>query len=328
MLFTQSFPLDDLTIPWGTTLQEVADLTPGRLWHRDDGGWPNLRGACQSVFGVAATSCNLRGPGQHKPVMHIDYELASSPLTLTSVVTPTYWLQPLTQLLGPPTEATPDTEVMRPERGSLLFRAAWRRPGHHISLLVYCALDPVAGGPTATLALDWQDMLTAARPYIADVQTQEARLNEAASCQLAPQLFELREALPGGGTLLPPETGSPEAQLLLAKRALHHEGLYQTPAALQAQLSDRQVALWLVSGDSDYALSTKWHTVLLPGRRGPGPRVDLVTTRPAKGGGFRSLQVGELALYDVYNSLVLEQLAEALETQGYATIVRSENYDC
>ena len=326
MLADNFFVLDDLCLPWGTSLLEVAARTPGQIWHRDDGGWPNLRGSCQAAFGLATTACNLRAPAPHKPVLHVDYALAPAPSHLAGAATLAHWLGPLTELLGPP--ATPAAQLPRPERGSLLFRAAWQRAGHHLSLLVYGALQPNLPGPTATLALEWQDLQRAAQPFLAATQAQEARL--AAAFQLKPNLLlvELQEAQPNNA--LPPATPqpSPEAQILQAKRALFHSGLYRTPAPLLAQLSAQQAALWLVAGDDDWALSTRLATVLLPGRRGPGPRIELVTTRPAKGGGFMSLHVGELALYDKYESPALGQLAAELERRAFATVIYSESSDC
>jgi hypothetical protein len=316
MLSDHCFALDDLLLPWGSTLLEVAARTLGRTWHRDDGGWPNLRGSCQSAFGLATTACNLRAPALHKPVLHLDYALAPAP-PLAGAATLAHWLGPLTQLLGPPTEATPAAQPPRPERGSLLFRAGWQRPGHHLSLLVYGALQPDAAGPTATLALEWQDLVRAAQPFLAATQAQEAQLAAAFSLKPSLLLVELQEPQPNSA--LPSETPPPsaEAQHQQARRALFHTGLYRTPAPLQARLGAQQVALWLVAGEGDWALSTKGATVLLPGRRGPGPRI-----------GFMSLHVGELVLYDQYQSPRLGQLAAELEQRAFATITYSESSDC
>ena len=327
MLPDQYFAIDDLLLPWGSTLLDVAARTSGRSWHRDDGGWPNLRGSCASAFGLATTACNLRAPAPHKPVLRVDYTLAPAP-HLAGADMLAHWLQPLTQLLGPPTTATPATQPPRPERGSLLFRAAWQRPGHHLSLLVYGALKPDTMGPAATLALEWQDLVRAAQPFLAATQAQEARL--AAAFHLEPKvlLVEMQEPQPDHG--LTPETDPAglEAQRQQARRALFHSGLYRTPAPLQSRLGAQQVALWAVAGENDWALSTKSATVLLPGRRGPGPRIELVTTRPAKGGGYLSLHVGELVLYDKYESPALGQLAAELERLAFATVVYSESFDC
>ena len=328
MLSDDFFAINALLLPWGSTLLEVAARTPGQSWHRDDGGWPNLRGTCQSAFGLATTVCNLRAPAPHKPVLHIDYTLAPAPPQLAGAAILAHWLEPLSQLLGPPTEATPASQVPRPERGSLLFRAAWQRPSHHLSLLVYGALKPDSAGPTATLALDWQDLVSAARPFLAAIQAQEALLANAFNLGPSLLLVELQEAQPNSA--LPAETTplSTEAQVQQARRVLFHTGLFRTPAPLEARLGAQQAALWLVAGDGDWALSTKGATVLLPGRRGPGPRIELVTTRPAKGGGYMSLHVGELVLYDKYESPSLGQLAAELERRAFATVVQSESFDC
>jgi len=336
MPFEDSYPIDDIDIPWGKTPVEVRGLAPSREWHLTTDGGANLRGTCTSVLGLPATTCDLRAPAPHKPILHVHYELAAP--HLTEATTPASWRTSLTQLLGPPTEETPETEQMRTERGSLLFRAFWQRPWHRISLLVYRASWPEGGAPTATLELEWRDVLTAAQPFMAAVQAQQAVLDAAVSFQSNPQLFELRDSQLEQGSPLDMSSESPTARLRLAHQALYHQGLYhqglyhqglyQTPMPLWTRLSDRQVALWSVAGDSGWALSTKWSTVLLPDSGGLGPTIDLVTLHPAKGGGSVALHVGELALYDAYKSPVLKQLATELERRAHVTVAYFESHDC
>jgi hypothetical protein len=176
--------------------------------------------------------------------------------------------------------------------------------------------------------LEWQDLVRAAQPFLAATQVQEAALD--AAFPLAPQLrlVELQETQPNTTPTAETDPSSAEAQRQQARRALWHTGQYRTPAPLQARLGAQQAALWWVVGEDAWALSTKGATVLLPGRRGPGPRIELVTTRPAKGGGYMSLHVGELVLYDKYESPTLGQLAAELQQLAFATVVYSESFDC
>ena len=177
------------------------------------------------------------------------------------------------------------------------------------------------------LLIEWQDVLTAAQPYLAELQNQEAFLNAAAPLLLEPKIFELGESQPRYGPSLPADLTTPEILLRQAQWALYHDGLYQSPTVLGKQLSERQVALWLASTQDPWALSTQQSTVLLPDCE-KGPRINLVVTHPAKGAGFRSLQVGELVLYDTYQSPVLAHLAAALELWGNAKVVHSDGSDC
>ncbi len=323
--FENGFPIAELILPWGSTLLDVAAHTTGREWHRVEGE-PSLRGACRSVFGVAATECYLRAPAQNKPILRVHYQLAPTPPHLSGAATLAHWLAPLNALLGPPDAPAASTEQLRPERGALLFRATWPQRWQHVSMLVYRAIQPETGGPTATLALEWQDVLTAAQPYLMAHQAQETLLNAAANRPLAPQLFELKEAQLRQGPHPTVDLTASEILFRQAQWALHHNGMYQTPHVLGRQLGERQAALWPTDAPGPWALSTKWSTVLLP-TRGPGPRISLVVTHPGKGPGFRSLQVGELVLYDAYQSSVLTQLAAALELWGNATVVLFEGAD-
>lgn len=319
MLFSNDFPLDQLSIPWGTSLLAVATRTPERQWHRDNGGWPNLRGACQAVAGLAARECNLFAPAPHKPVLRVAYTLVPAP-QLRAETAAAYWLPPLTRLLGPPTTTEP-VAAPRPEPGALLLRATWQLPAHRVTLLLYRAALATEPAPTATLHLEWTDEPAATQPFAAGYQAQLALLEAAAPTHPDLTCFTLHDEQPGG----PATADTVAAQ---AQRALYYTGRHRTPAWLRARLTTRQVSLWPLAAHSAYALSTHWFTVLLPSSPPANYSIDLVTTHPAKGGGFMSLHVGELVLYDVYRSPVLEQLAAELQALALARVARYYNYDC
>lgn len=102
--------------------------------------------------------------------------------------------------------------------------------------------------------------------------------------------------------------------------------LYQTPEPLRTQLTGRQVALWYRAGA--WALSTKVASVLLAELLVDGPPLDFQTVHPAKGSGYLSLYVGDLTLYDAYDSPVLPQLLTELLARTAATPRYLESYDC
>ena len=109
-------------------------------------------------------------------------------------------------------------------------------------------------------------------------------------------------------------------------RLLTWQEVFPTPTHVRARISLQQVAFWQLAGQQVWAVSTLNHTVLL--RSSSAMLVDLVTVRPAKGGGEMRLYVGQLALYDVYHSEALRQLAAAIEGSTGIIIRRSESYDC
>lgn len=104
-------------------------------------------------------------------------------------------------------------------------------------------------------------------------------------------------------------------------------GLVATPGRFRQQLTTRQVLLWQVPGQETlWAVSTPTHTTLVGGAA--RPYIDLVTVRPAKGGGEMRLYIGALALYDSYSSPTLRQLAAAVEERTNVAINQSETHDC
>jgi hypothetical protein len=104
-------------------------------------------------------------------------------------------------------------------------------------------------------------------------------------------------------------------------------GLVATPGRFRQQLTTRQVLLWQVPDQEMlWAVSTPTHTALVGGAA--RPYIDLVTVRPAKGGGEMWLYIGALALYDSYSSPTLKQLAAAVEERTKVAINQSETHDC
>lgn len=324
-----TYPIDAVAVPWGKTLTEAEDLLPGRLWRQPYGGWPNLRGACHSVFGLAATECNLRAPARHKPVLQVSYELAPPRLPFWPWRRPAYWVQPLTALLGPP--ATTQTHHASWSRGpgGVAYTAQWQVATVRISLSVFGGVREQEGGPTAAgLYLNWEDEIMAARPFYEVAQAEAAALEVVAEHavlhRFATQLPQVAFQMPQPGESL--RHPAPVSALLRqSQRALYREGLCETPARLQALLGTGEAALWAIPGGNSWAVSTRWDTVLLATS---SPAISLVTMRPAKGNGFVSLSIGGLHLSDSYGSAALPGLAAAIEQQTGQSVSRHEEYDC
>lgn len=115
----------------------------------------------------------------------------------------------------------------------------------------------------------------------------------------------------------------PPAQLALA---FYQGSVVATPAAVQAQLSNQQVALWQVKHSQAWALSTRFYTLKVGGAA--SPRIVLLTVLPAKGGGEMRLYAGSLVLYDAYRSAALKVLSATLKEQVGVEIFHEEMYDC
>jgi hypothetical protein len=115
--------------------------------------------------------------------------------------------------------------------------------------------------------------------------------------------------------------------LALPQPAADWNGLVTTPGHLRQQLTTQQILLWQVPGQETlWAVSTTAYTALVGGVA--RPYIDLVTVRPAKGGGGMRLYIGALALYDSYSSPTLKQLAAAVEKRTKVAINQSETHYC
>jgi hypothetical protein len=323
-LAPHAYPIDELLIPWGRSLAEVAATLPDSRLKQPPGyrEWPELHGACRSAFGLAATAYQLRAPSLHKPVLAVRYHLAPPPSHPQLPPDPAYWLAPLAQLLGPPTGASPAAT----NGGD--YRASWQQPAVCLSLLARGGPGP-STAPAASLLLEWRDLAAAAQPFYEAGQAQAAVLAMALTQVTELRIFSLQEPqhdYSGRPADWVPPAGPTAPAPWQVQQALYLTGLVETPAALQAQLSPRQVALWQVPGQAAWAVSTPACSILL--NSPAGPRVELLTVRPAKGGGEMRLYVGDLVLYDTYHSPALGQLAAALEGQAGSTVNRLETHDC
>ena len=331
VMLPDAYPLDALALPWGLTLTEAAERLQTYAQLPPYGGWPNLRVACRSVFGLAATEANLRAPARHKPVMQVSYELAAPPQFGGQPAEAAQWLVPLSARLGPPAQAQTYKEKWRVGEGQVVFSARWQLPQVGVALSVFGGVRQQAGGLVAAgLYLDWQDELTAAQPFLVAAQAQAAALEAVAGQAAAPLVLRLQQRqtpyhLPRYDAPTP-DPGRAATLLRQAQRALYREGLCETPTRWQAQLSDHEVALWAVPGRAAWAVSTQCDTVLLAADA--PPTVELVTLRPAKGGGNVQLRVGDLQLGDAYGSAALPDLAAAIERYASQPVQRVEDYDC
>ncbi|MDJ0367258.1 hypothetical protein QMK33_19085 [Hymenobacter sp. H14-R3] len=323
----QVFLYADLALTWGLTLEATEAALPAAKRLPTYGGWPTLRCRCPSAYGLATTECSLRAPGRRKPVLQASYELAPPPHHGSYVIDPAYWLVPLTHLLGPPgkagSSAGPSTS------SNVVHWATWQRPTVRVSLSVFGGLREDDGAVSAAgLYLDWQDERTAAQPSLAAALAQSAAL--AARVGAASKLLLFATAQPQGPYFHPdlsqpaPYTATPGLLLRQAQRALYGEDLLDTPAAISARLTDHGVALWPVPGGAQWAVSTRWDTVLLTPA---GPPTDLLTLRPARGTGGVLLHVGDLQLPDAYGSSALATLATAIEKHVGAAVSRREDSD-
>ncbi|UOR06807.1 hypothetical protein MUN82_06810 [Hymenobacter aerilatus] len=325
-----AYPIDDQQLPWGLTLAEAERQLGQQAWLPPYGGWPNLRGACRSVLGLAAVEYNLRAPAHHKPVMQVSYELAPPLNHLgTGPVAAARWVQPLTQLLGAPAEIKHYPE--KPRWDMVTDTARWEWPTVRLSLSVFGGVRQEKAGPTAAgLYLAWLDEQTAARPFMAAVRAQSAALEASVARIQEPLLFTTQ----GRQTsYYQPDYSTPYPHAALAdterrqaQRALYRDGLCETPTPLQTRLHDQQVALWAVPDQAAWAVSIRQDTIVLTPPTLPA--VELITLRPAKGGGAMLLSIGDLHLQDAYTSPTLGQLAAALEQHVGVVVRRVEQYDC
>ena len=321
-----TFVVGAIPLAWGTTLA-AAEVTLSHVPRLPTyGGWPELRGRCPSAYGLATTECSLRAPGRQKPVLQASYNLAPPPRSGPYVIAPDYWLRPLTQLLGPPTEAGGTAQA--PDAGNVVYSATWRRPTLLISFSVYGGLRHEDGLTCAAgLFVDWQDVMAAARPLLAGLQARSAAL-EALAGQAAPPLLFATQQLHGPYAHPDAPDASRTAtaeELRLAQRALYREDLLDTPPRVQAQLDDHGVALWALPGGRQWAVSTRWDTVLLTAEK---PATDLLTLRPARGPGAELMHVGDLQLTDAYGTQGLAALAAAIEQHTGQRVSRREDGDC
>ncbi|OON69465.1 hypothetical protein [Hymenobacter sp. CRA2] len=324
------FPIDDQLIPWGVSLDEAEALLSPRPWLRPFGGWPNLRCACRAVLGLPAVECNLRGPARRKPVMEVSYELATPPDHAgTGPADPAYWVTSLTHVLGPPSQAGP-TSFAHGGWSSVAYTAKWAGPLLSVGLSVFGGVRQAESGlASAGLYFDWQDELTAARPFYEAAQAASAAL-AARFSQLTTraQVFDTQQQQRIFGydhTPLPTGVPVTETHWRQSQRALYQDGLLKTPAPLQGRLRNEQVALWPVPGQAAWALSTHYDTVVLA--HTGAPAVELLTIHPAKGAGYMALSAGDLRLSDRYGAPGLPKLAAALEQAGFS-VSRYEDHDC
>jgi len=320
------FFLDELTLPWGTTLAEAAARLAGQPQWPPYGGWPNLRLACTHALGLAANECNLLAPAHARPVLQASYQLAAPPGYAGRPAEASQWQEPLTTRLGPPTQAGP---VERPEAAGttmVVYAARWQWPGLRLSLSAYGGIRPEAGGPVAAgLFLDWEDELAAAHPYAVAAAQEAAELAAVAGPAVEAVVFQLTQEQAPYTHFDYNRPQPPTDEQRRVQRALYREHLLETPPYFQQRLAAAEVALWPVPGRPAWAVSTRLDTVLLPVAAPPG--VELLTAQPGRGHGYVQLDIGTLRLTDALAAPALPALAHALARLPSVVVSHREDYD-
>ena len=325
-LLLTGFFLDELLLPWGTTLAEAdARLASQPRWP-PYGGWPNLRLACTQIVGLAATECNLRAPARARPVLQASYDLAAPPGYTGQPAEAQRWQAPLTARLGPPTQAEVVERPGTEGASVVVYAARWQWPQVRLSLSVYGATRHEASGPVAAgLFLDWEDELTAAQPYAVAAVRAATQLAAVAGPATAATMFQLAQAQAPYTHFDFNQPQPPPDERRRAQRALYREHLLETPPYFQQRLAATQVALWPVPSQAAWAVSTRWDTFVLP--VAAPTVVELLTARPGRGPGYVQLDIGTLRLTDALAAPALPALADALARLPGVVVSRREDYD-
>ena len=320
------FFLDELTLPWGTTLAGAAARLADRPQWPPYGGWPNLRLACTRALGLAASECNLRAPAHARPVLQASYQLVAPPGYAGRPAEASQWQEPLTARLGPPTHAE---VVERPEAarsGMVVYAARWQWAGMRLSLSTYGGIRPEAGGPVAAgLFLDWEDERAAAHPYAVAAAHEAAQLATVAGPAVEAVVFQLTQAQVPYTHFDFNQPQPPTDEQRRAQRALYREHLLETPPYFQQRLAASEVALWPVPGRAAWAVSTRWDTLVLP--LVAPPSIELLTAQPGRGRGYVQLDIGTLRLTDALAAPALPALANALARLPGVAVSHREDYD-
>lgn len=325
-LLLTGFFLNELTLPWGTTLAEVADRLPDRAQWPPYGAGATLLVACPRVLGLATTGCTLHAPSRHRPVLQASYELVAPPGYAGQPAEARQWQQPLTAQLGPPTQAEAVERPGAVGTGMVVYAARWQALGVQLSLAGYGAVRHEARGLVAAgLSLAWEDELAAARPYALATTREAAALAAVAGPTIELRVFQLTRAQEPYVHFDFRQPQPPSDEQRRAQRALYRANLLDTPPSLQQQLTATQVALWGVSGRAAWAVSTRWDTIVLPATA--SPRVELLTAQPGRGPGYVQLDIGTLRLTDELTAPTLPALAQALAHLPGVVVGRREDYD-
>lgn len=245
-MLTDAILLGCARLPWGTTVERAREtagleLLPDNPHTARADRERQARVVVREVLGAAVLACELRGPAPHKPVLEARYSVATDAAyaTLEAALLSAY---------GEPERSS--WEPARGSAGSILARALFRAPGFELNLSAYGA--PRVEAPQATpaagfLAVAWRDWQAAARPYLAATADAEAELARGYAGEVTARA----------------RLGAPQAALGdgdRAKRAVMFDDVFDTPAPLARALAQDEVALWRVSAETPWLLSTRTDT--------------------------------------------------------------------
>jgi hypothetical protein len=328
---SDSFRVAGRKIRWGQTLSEVKSLLASEHFLKPHGGWPNVRIICKEAYEFPSTEFEARSPSSDdRPVMQVSCEL-SPPNQRDRPIQPDFWVQSLTDTLGPPGHVLKaKAPVVGAPWASVVYSARWKVNDVRLTLSVYGGLrENEAGISAACMSIDWVNEIAAAKPFLKKIRRLEHQLVMNAlnirSMSITDLDIDQAPFYVPDYTLSDPHIALANELLRHSQRALIHPELLETPTIVKQKLKKNQVALWTADSESHLMISTRWDSAVIESQS--ANEIKWVNILPAKGSGRMSLIVNELRVSDVHSSKGLTAVVRKIQEHLGYPIKCKEDYD-
>ena len=328
------FCIDEVEVPWGSTLEEVREILKEKEVLDTFGERPNLRVSCKDAFGFKVNEINIRAPYEDSPVLQVSYQI--SPVKPSNIVDPRVWVLPLNIAFGLPKKQSKSSDSYRADdtkEGCVVYNANWRFKDVGLSLSTYGGYRSGNSDEhsIAGLYLNWENEIVAAKKFVQEVDKLEEYIASSENHHNVLRVFQFGKERP---PYCLPNFNYTESNISYeneaprrVRRALRYKQLFDTPEFILKSMENNSVIIWKINNDERYIASKGKDSVCFSSQCSDN-NISWHNLLPAKGSGGMSLSINGLSIGDLPSSEPLTSLAKFIGKLQSKNIMCAQDYDC
>lgn len=313
------FLLDDMSFKWGDKLADIkSQLSTNKIISENDNPYAidkTLTIKLSEIWSIKTNSCEFSAPDDDRLIHRIWINLPPILFGKYRII------RQLEKYLGPKSDAsTGDNRGS----GSVIKNCNWRFDNCVIGVSIYGDLrlenDEVNMG---LLYIDLEDVELLDSLYSKPLKDIESNLIDKINFNTI-DVFQMQSAQRASWSMETMRFPNHSTNFISrAFNGFHKRALFQTPSAIQSQISKFQICTWQ-SIIGDYYLSNYWETIALNSTL----KTSWSNLLPAKGSGHCSVSIGDFTVSNEHSRSETQVFIKHLERITNTSIACYESYDC
>ncbi|MBL3658961.1 hypothetical protein [Fulvivirga sediminis] len=316
--------LDKITIreikfEWGDLLSDVkSQLSTAESMVENENPYSNsstLKIPLTDIWSISTNSCEFSSPDSDRLINNVSINISAKDNTKDSV------LEAMQSQLGPTsTERNGD----RYGSGSVIKNCTWKYDNCQIGVSLYGGIRKERGEESiGIIYIHLEDIELLDSLYTKRLKEIESDLSTRVNIN---SIDSFKMAKKQWITWSMENHKYPSLSPNFISRALngfYKREIFKTPEQVQSNINEYEVSIWKSTSD-EYYLSNYWETVRLT----KSINTSWVNAKPAKGGGYCHISIGNLSINNEHSLPESKALVNRLEELMNIEIKCHQDYDC